>query len=64
MPKSRDCTCPECGGEGGWPIDPDRRVKSSYDWGNGETHYSNWEDCDECGGSGEIEQENDNEQDD
>jgi hypothetical protein len=52
-------TCPKCDGEGGWPINEDRPVRSSYCERHGETYYSNWEDCDECGGSGEIDDEED-----
>ena len=38
-----DTTCPDCEGEGGWHTDP---------WeDDGE-----WEDCERCGGSGEIEE--------
>lgn len=50
-------TCPKCDGEGGWPIDEDRPSRSSYCQRHGETYYSNWEDCDECGGSGEVDEE-------
>lgn len=47
--------CPECNGEGGHPSNEDRPVKTSYDWDNGETYHSNWTECDECNGSGEVE---------
>lgn len=57
MTKPREITCPKCGGAEGWEIDPDRRARVWFDDASGETFASNWEVCDECGGDGTIEED-------
>ena len=47
--------CSKCDGDGGWPANENRPVKLRYDWDDGEDYRTNWTDCDECGGSGEVE---------
>lgn len=51
--------CPECQGEGGWPINDSRPVRTLHDYSHGESYRTNWEDCPKCRGSGEIEEESD-----
>lgn len=51
--------CPECGGDGGYPLDADRPIKVSFDYGRGETFKSNWKECEACEGLGEIRVEED-----
>lgn len=44
--------CPDCDGYGGEDLNPS---KAKYDDGHGETYYGDWQDCETCNGTGEIE---------
>jgi len=47
--------CPDCDGEGGYPIDDEQPIRTRYDWNHGEAYHNNWVTCETCGGDGEIE---------
>lgn len=49
--------CPDCLGEGGHVCDDEQPIRTISDWKLGETYHSNWAECETCGGSGEIEDE-------
>ena len=49
--------CPDCNGEGGFMIDDEKPIKTTYDHKHGETYHSNWVECEKCRGTGEVEAE-------
>lgn len=49
--------CPECCGDGGRAKNESRPVGRFTDWDNGEEYKTNWIECYECGGTGEVETE-------
>lgn len=59
MANPRETICPACGGDGWVVIDTERRATIRYDEEQGDYYGNNCEPCDECSGSGKLEQEGD-----
>ena len=53
--------CPDCDGEGGYPIDDEKPIRTKYDYEHGETFRSNWVVCETCDGDGEIDNDGEEE---